>query len=356
MVVQPDTVVMDKAPQTDAFTENDFDHYGEAEAQNYINQQHAQQGAYENVQPANDYFDGYADDYQDDYYEDDANLSKKELKQREKERKRMEKQRAKQEKARRKKGGADFAEAADGFEEEKSGGKGRIVLKIILVLLIVILAVEVAGMGIKFLAPQSKAAEFIDSQLNKVIQLITGEDTEYSVIAAQVRTEPMEDKTDLINAQKGKNKGNVIKSITYSSDLSYDQERDGKVSDLVLSQPMTQVEWGRDKDNYPVYYDEQVVGEIIAFESQRYNLMAKGDEKVLSLIDDSTNLYQDTAALKNQQPAGEFSKLEIGEIRQAGSKYYVWVRETVGGTSTERVYAMYPQKKFTMKMSAAYDV
>ena len=356
MVVQPDTVVMDKAPQTDAFTENDFDHYGEAEAQNYINQQHAQQGAYENVQPANDYFDGYADDYQDDYYEDDANLSKKELKQREKERKRMEKQRAKQEKARRKKGGADFAEAADGFEEEKSGGKGRIVLKIILVLLIVILAVEVAGMGIKFLAPQSKAAEFIDSQLNKVIQLITGEDTEYSVIAAQVRTEPMEDKTDLINAQKGKNKGNVIKSITYSSDLSYDQERDGKVSDLVLSQPMTQVEWGRDKDNYPVYYDEQVVGEIIAFESQRYNLMAKGDEKVLSLIDDSTNLYQDTAALKNQQPAGEFSKLEIGEIRQAGSKYYVWVRETVGGTSTERVYAMYPQKKFTMIMTAAYDV
>ena len=74
-------------------------------------------------------------------------------------------------------------------------------------LLIVILAVEVAGMGIKFLAPQSKAAEFIDSQLNKVIQLITGEDTEYSVIAAQVRTEPMEDKTDLINAQKRKKQG-----------------------------------------------------------------------------------------------------------------------------------------------------
>ena len=46
MVVQPDTVVMDKAPQTDAFTENDFDHYGEAEAQNYINQQHAQPVSY----------------------------------------------------------------------------------------------------------------------------------------------------------------------------------------------------------------------------------------------------------------------------------------------------------------------
>lgn len=359
MVVQQDTVVMEPAPQADAFAANDFDNYGAEEAQNYINQQHAQQAAYENGQAADGYYGegGYGDGMQDDYYEDEANLSKKELKQREKERKRMEKQRAKEEKARKKNGGADFAEgAAEEFEEEKSGGKGRIALKIILIVLIVILAVEVAGMGIKFLAPQSKAAEFIDSQLNKVIQLITGDDTEYSVIAAQVRTEPMDDKTDLITAQQGKNKNKNIKSITYSSDLSYDQERDGKVSDLVLSQPMTQVEWGRDKDNYPVYYDEQVVGEIIAFESQRYNLMSKGDESVLKLIEPQSNLYQQTAALKNQQPAGEFSKLEIGEIRQAGSKYYVWVRETVGGSSTERVYAMYPQKKFTMLMTAVYDV
>ena len=355
MVVQPDTVVMEKAPQADAFAANDFDHYGEAEAQNYINQQHGQYGGYETAQSADGYYGN--DGYQDDYYEDDANLSRKELKQRAKERKRMDKQRAKEEKARMKKGGADFAEATmSGSEEKKSGGKGRIVLKIILIVLVVILAAEVAGMGIKFLAPQSKAAEFIDSQLNRVIQLITGDDTEYSVIAAQVRTEPMDDKTDLITAQKSRNKGNVIKSITYSSDLSYDQERDGKVSDLVLSQPMTLVEWGRDKENYPVYYDEQVVGEIIEFESRRYNLMNKGDESVLKMIDESSNLYQDTAALKNQTPAGEFTKLEIGEIRQAGSKYYVWVRETVGGTSTERVYAMFPKKKFTMKMTAAYDV
>ncbi len=354
MVVQPNTMVVEQAPQQDAFAANDFDNYGAEEAQNYINQQHAQQAAYENGQQEDGYYDeeGYGDEY-----EDEANLSKKELRQREKERKRLEKQRAKEEKARLKKGGADFAEdAAEDFEEEKSGGKGRVALKIILIVLIVILAAEVAGMGIKFLAPQSKAAEFIDSQLNKVIQLITGDDTEYSVIAAQVRTEPMDDKTDLITAQQSKNKNKNIKSIVYSADLNYDQERDGKVSDLVLSQPMTQVEWGRDSENYPVYYDEQVVGEIIAFESQRYNLMKKGDESVLNLIDSSSKLYQETSALKNQQPAGEFSKLEIGEIRQAGSKYYVWVRETVGGTSTERVYAMFPEKKFTMKMTAVYDV
>ena len=65
---------------------------------------------------------------------------------------------------------------------------------------------------------------------------------------------------------------------------------------------------------------------------------------MLNLIDSSSKLYQETSALKNQQSAGEFSKLEIGEIRQAGSKYYVWGRETVGGTSTERVYAMFPRR------------
>ena len=85
---------------------------------------------------------------------------------------------------------AAAAAAADNFyavdqqpeetvEEEKKekGGAGRVVLKIILILLIIIFALELAGIGIKFLAPQSQAAEGIDNQLNKIIHLITGEET-----------------------------------------------------------------------------------------------------------------------------------------------------------------------------------
>ena len=100
---------------------------------------------------------------------------------------------------------------------------------------------------------------------------------------------------------------------------------------------MTQVEWGRDEDNYPVYYDEQVVGEIIAFESKLVNLRNKGDEAVLKMIDSDSNLYGEIAQLKNNKLDGKFQKLEIGEIRQAGSNYYVWVQETIGDTSTEKV-------------------
>ena len=215
---------------------------------------------------------------------------------------------------------------------------------------------EVVGIGIRFLAPQSRAAEFIDTQLNKVIQLITGDDTEYSVIAAQVRTEPMEDKTDLITAQRDRNRNGNIKEIVYNSQLRYDQDRDSEISDLVLSQPMTQVEWGRDEDNYPVYYDEEVVGEIIAFESNKAELMNNGRERVLNMIDEDSNLYSETAALRNQPMNGDFERLEIGEIRQAGSNYYVWVRETIGGTSTDKVYSMYPEREFVMKMAACYEV
>ena len=77
-----------------------------------------------------------------------------------------------------------FAGEDSGEEEEEGrekGGAGRIVLKVLLVILIVIFAVELAGIGIKFLAPNSGAAEFIDNQLNKVIHLITGSETDYSI-------------------------------------------------------------------------------------------------------------------------------------------------------------------------------
>lgn len=346
-------IIPNKAPIEQSGASNDFDNYGNAEAANYINKQREQ------ATRQSDAIDNfYGDGFSDDENADEDQLSKKELRRRAKEQKRLEKEKAKEAKILKKRD-EDFdnvvsAEAEEG--EDEGGGKGRLALKIILIILIVILAVEVVGMGIRFIAPQSKAAEFIDNQLNKVIHLITGDDTEYSVIAAQVRTSPVEDKTDFINGQKDKNADGNIKSIVYNADLGFNQERDGKISDLVLSQPMTQVEWGRDEDNYPVYYDEQVVGQIIAFESNLVNLRNKGDEDVLGMIAADKKLYSGTASLKNSKMEGTFEKLEIGEIRQAGSTYYIWVRETVGGSSSEKVYSMVPEKQFVMKMTAVYEI
>lgn len=62
-------------------------------------------------------------------------------------------------------------------EEEIKGGKGRTFLKVCLVILVILLVIEVAGVAIKIAAPTSGAANFIDNQLNKVFQLIGEEDT-----------------------------------------------------------------------------------------------------------------------------------------------------------------------------------
>lgn len=71
------------------------------------------------------------------------------------------------------------AAAAEAEEEEQheSGGKGRVVLKIFLVILIILLALEVAGVVIKIAAPTSGAADFIDTQLHKLFQLVGDEES-----------------------------------------------------------------------------------------------------------------------------------------------------------------------------------
>lgn len=66
-----------------------------------------------------------------------------------------------------------FEDDDDEYDEPK-GGIGRLILKIILILLVVIFVAELAGIGIKFLAPDSGAAAIIDNQLEKIIHLITG--------------------------------------------------------------------------------------------------------------------------------------------------------------------------------------
>ena len=73
---------------------------------------------------------------------------------------------------------APVAKAAPAKEK---GGAGRKVLKVLLVILIVIFVIELAGIAIKWLAPDSGAAEFIDNQLNKIIHLITGTQPDYQV-------------------------------------------------------------------------------------------------------------------------------------------------------------------------------
>ena len=125
------TMIMPGREEFTTAMDNEFDNYGEVEAENF--RRHQEAGFEPEMLEPEDFADGYEEDYYDE--EDD----------------------------------------------EEKGGKGRIVLKIILILLIVIFAIELVGIGIRFLAPQSRAAEIIDTQVEKVLQLITGEESDYTV-------------------------------------------------------------------------------------------------------------------------------------------------------------------------------
>lgn len=248
-------------------------------------------------------------------------------------------------------------EADNDDEEEETGGKGRIVLKICLVILIILLALEIAGVVIKVAMPNSEAAKFIDSQLNKVIQMVTGDDVEYRVLAAEedIRTKPVQDKTPLIEAEMGKNKDGNIASIEYSGDLKYDPQREYENTDINLTQELSDVTWYKDASDKQVYFDQAIVGAVIAYDSQRMNLLNYDDKSVLNLVKKGSDLYKELKDAGKKGGKESMKQLRIGEIRQAGSSYFVWVSEKIGGTQTKKIYEMIPEGEM-MKLTASYEL
>lgn len=322
-----DTIVIGQAPQSFAdLPSNDFDSYGED-----IVQQEAFNEPAPVVEPA------------PAPAPVPAPMSKKEKKAEAKAAKEAAKAEAK------------AAKRAAKEEAKEEGGKGSIVLKIVLILLCLVLAAEVAGIAVHFVAPQSKIAELVDTQLNVVLHKITGDETDYSVFGEERRTTPLDDKTSLIEANADMNYNGNIKEIVWNSDLKYTDEDGQKVSDLVLSMPMTEVEWGRADDNSSVYYDDKVVAEVIAYESTRYAWLNGGDEKVYEYIDPESGL---NATLKHKKNAGSgtFERLEIGEIRTGGSAYFVWVNEVMSDQTVKKVLKMVPGQGYQMLMVMAYTM
>ncbi|MBP3385006.1 MAG: zinc-ribbon domain-containing protein [Firmicutes bacterium] len=253
----------------------------------------------------------------------------------------------------------EAAETAAGVSEEaeeEPHGKGRTVLKVLLVILIILLVLEIAGVAIKLLAPTSNAANFIDNQLTKVFQLISGEDDkELNVFAEaeEIRTEPLEDKTELIAAEKSKNKNGNIASVVYNQDLAFDSGKKYENTDLNLTQDLTDVAWYKNADNRQVYYDQAIVGTMIAYDSQRVNLVNSNDPTVLNLMVEGTELYNEVSASAGKGGM-TFELLQLGEIRQSGSSYFIWTAETIGGETESYIYEMQPAGE-TMKIKARHE-
>jgi len=254
-------------------------------------------------------------------------------------------------------------------EEEKQGGGFFSALgKILLVLIAIAIALELTALGILYFAPESSAAETVYSVQEKVVgwitsirgnnraegeeaddgqkdqnqseDLQTGEDPN-KADQTTVDPLPMADKAALIATQSGRNKN--IGSVTANEALGYKSGVDYGNADLNSSVPISVNVWYTDESGNPVYYDREVVGTLIAFNSQWIDYVNSGDKAVLNLIKEGSRAYENAVGFsKVGKVKEEFSSLEIGEIRQGAQGFYLWVQEkiklTENGTSSTAEY------------------
>jgi hypothetical protein len=213
-------------------------------------------------------------------------------------------------------------------DEDEENGKhsGSKVGKFIIGFLIVILLVEVALMSVWRFMPESAVAQFVDEQVQKVVQFFQGEDNN-SLAMVTDRSIAAKDKTGLIQLQIDKNYNSNIEVIKYNEDLRLNTTKE--YSDVALNQStiLQNNKWYTKEDGNAAYYDDQAVGAIISYESTRK--LAEGES---------------------------FATLEIGEIRISGENLYVWVAEEITpGDRQEKIFRITISGE-AMSVNTEYDV
>lgn len=262
-------------------------------------------------------------------------------------------------------------------EKEEDEKPKRSVGQILLTVIAIILVVEILILGIRFFAPNSAAAETIDNTQTGIFNTVSGwidgindmfsgkdsnDDTEkpndseennfgeeeQPPVEPPADTDtpapdpnPTADKNALVSSQLGNNIN--IEQVKANEALTYQAGKDYGLADINNSTPITNNIWQTPETADPIYYDESIVGTIIAFDSQWIDYVNGGSKSVLDLLKKDSKAYQKTANFSKIGKIKEtFKLLEIGEIRQGSKGFYVWVHEelqiTERGTTAEKKY------------------
>lgn len=264
---------------------------------------------------------------------------------------------------------------------EESRGK-RNIWQILLIIIAIILAVEIAILGIRYFDPDSIASKAIGKAQTEIYNTVTGwaegikdmfsgkaseegnktenkgqdvgkdnaGETSPPAVGQPGVTEPdktapnpapMADKNALVTSQMGNNKN--IEQVKANTALAYQSGKDYGIADLNQSKPIANNIWKAPENGEPVYYDKSVVGTLIAFDSKWIDYVNSGDKSVLELLKKDGKAYQNAAGFTKTGKIKEtFKLLEIGEIRQGTKGFYVWTHEelqlTEKGKTTLKKY------------------
>ena len=244
----------------------------------------------------------------------------------------------------------EFFESND-EEEKKRMGKGS---KILIWILSIIIVITAALLIVRLTLPDTVISRQMDNVANKVVSFFTGEENNADSTAG--RNSLVADKTGLIQLQIDQNYKDGITTIKYNADAAYDQNKNYDASGLNDAKDIQSNLWYTDDKGNNHYYDEELVGAIIAFESQRKAFINDADKKVMEMVDNSGSIAGELQAEADGYGDDDmdFSVLEIGDIKVAGNSYFVWVNETIDGKQYRKIYE-FREKDKTLTVRAAYD-
>ena len=239
---------------------------------------------------------------------------------------------------------------SDDEDEKKKMGKGS---KILIWILSIIIVITAALLVVRIALPDTVISRQMDNIAYKVVSLFTGEDEDADASAG--RDSLVEDKTGLIQLQIDKNYKDGIATIKYNADAAYDENKDyAKDTGLNDAKDIQSNLWYTDDSDNSHYYDEELVGAVIAFESQRLALINDADNKVMSMVEKSSSIENQLKEEAGSDKDIDFSQLEIGDIKVAGNSYFVWVNETIDGKQSQKIYE-FREKDKSLVVRAAYD-
>ena len=270
-------------------------------------------------------------------------------------------------------GKRDTEAGIDGTEAEtaEEGRKGKI-LSAVLTIIIIILLAELAILGIRYLAPDSKAAAFISDKTAKFSEMLFSKgqkDTEDESEQDKTKTEnpqtpnassdtlneaidlmPAEDKIGILMEAAAACNQNIT-AITADPDLKYDSSArysNKKIYDTVPLEDNIL----SDGSSGVSYVDREAVKTLIAFDSGWIDYVNDGNDAIFhSVLKEGSTAYKNCAAFRKKVKKS-FESLAIGEIRKDEKGYYVWSHEVIQTTSGSKtttdeynwVYYMEPQE------------
>ena len=213
-----------------------------------------------------------------------------------------------------------FDDEDDDEDDDEKGGNGFI--KALIVLLAIIVVLELAAIGVKFLAPESKIALMVDDLMVKVMSLFSEDKGEAVEPTANLQESKLENYVNQL-ASSPENIGRVIGDST----LKYDLSGEFAFAELAQTSEFQDIAWGTEKDKTNGYY-------IV--------------EAVLGYYDDWKEEHPDESIVGINQ-------VTVGEVRTGNNGYYVLNRvvyaEEEGDVleKTETVYLEASEDKIIVK-------